>query len=245
MRIKANIELNKAELPLDYRRLFLSLLKHGLSKLDDNGEILERYFSSTVQKPYAFALFIPNGKFSDKVYFDKPNVKLLFTTDNYQCFGDFYNALNILRKKWIGINNVQMRITSINLQTEDTITESCATIKLLSPLVLREHSRDTNHDRYYTVEDEEFEEKLRAIVASQLTALKQAPELADQLHVVNVKSARKTVVTHYGKRFATTIGTMTIVAPPTLLEWLRQTGMGSLRSSGFGMFDVILQEANG
>ena len=61
MRIKANIELNKAELPLDYRRLFLSLLKHGLSKLDDNGEILERYFSSTVQKPYAFALFIPNG----------------------------------------------------------------------------------------------------------------------------------------------------------------------------------------
>lgn len=243
MRITAQIELQEPELPLDHRRVFISLLKLGLTQFGGSSAV-ERYYGKAMQKPYTFALYLPNGRFAERISLDSASIRMLISTNDYRCFGDFCNALSRLRGRQVEVCGICMTVTSISLGKETCVTSGRITIKLLSPLVLRKHDRESGRDEYYTVDDDCFEERLRESISAQARMLGVDEAPVEGLRVLDIAGAKRTVVSHFNKRFRATVGQLSLSGDPAMLEWLRAVGMGSLRSSGFGMFDVVSQEVN-
>lgn len=240
MRINIEIELERNELPLDHRRIFLSLIKLGLTKLGGS-ETVGRWYGGAVQKPYTFSLFLPGAVFGETVTLSSPFVRMILSTNDYRCFGDMTNAMNRLRGIKVEVSGVRMSVIGITVGRETPVTGTEAEIKLLSPLVVRKHEPYAKHDRYVTADDADFESELRESVAAQLRMLGLNEGLASTLRLIDKSRARRTVTTHFDRCFSVTVGRLKIAGSRELLEILSLVGMGSLRSSGFGMFDVISQ----
>ena len=68
-------------------------------------------------------------------------------------------------------------------------------------------------------------------------------QLGTQQNVNGIKikpiNARKTVVKFYEKNIESSIGEFLLEGSPELLQLLYDCGIGSKRSSGFGLFEVI------
>lgn len=236
MRFQASIELDKPELPRDFRRMFLSLLKTALTEV--GGDLLRgKYFGTSEIKPFAVGIYLPRAKFSDTVMMAEPFIRLTFSTDTFPVFCDLYNAFNGIRGKKVTILSTEFTVRSITMVNSRPVDRSEIVAKFDSPLAVRLHNEYYNTDKYYTCEDEGFEQHLRKTVAAQLERLGKDPALAETLHVIDVSSARKTVLFHYGEGIPVTIGRIRLSGDIGLLEWLHQVGIGSRRSAGFGLFD--------
>ena len=110
------------------------------------------------------------------------------------------------------------------------------TIKFMSPLVVRSHSKDK--DYYYSYKDEQFKDVLKINIKQQLKITNISEELVDKLEINAIKP-KKVIVKFYEKKIETSTGIFKISGDKELLKYLYDAGIGSKRSSGFGMFQII------
>ena len=110
------------------------------------------------------------------------------------------------------------------------------TIKFMSPLVVRSHSKDK--DYYYSYNDEQFKDVLKINIKQQLKITNISEELVDKLEINAIKP-KKVIVKFYEKKIETSTGIFKISGDKELLKYLYDAGIGSKRSSGFGMFQII------
>lgn len=239
MRLSIGIGLSKNVISQDYRRLILSLMKSALSAY--GGEtLISRYYKSALSKPMTWGLYLPHPIYKGReITLSSLFLKLVISTDDFQLFGDYYNGFNALRNKETEISGIKFKVVSCNIPQEIPVEADSVALKLLSPLVVRFHTSDSQCDTYYTYEHEEFAEQLRAVTRIQLKTAGKDTSLADTLNVEQSNALRRTVILHYGKYIPVTIGKMRLCGDPELLELLRQIGIGSHRNSGCGMFDVL------
>ena len=109
-------------------------------------------------------------------------------------------------------------------------------IKFMSPLVVRSHSKDK--DYYYSYNDEQFKDVLKINIKQQLRITNISEELVDKLEINAIKP-KKVIVKFYEKKIETSTGIFKISGDKELLKYLYDAGIGSKRSSGFGMFQII------
>ena len=119
---------------------------------------------------------------------------------------------------------------------EKTIDSEEITIKFMSPLVVRSHSRD--NDYYYSFNDKEFKDILKINIKQELKITNIPEEFVDNFEINAIK-ASKVIVKFYEKKIETSTGIFKISGNKQLLKYLYAAGMGSKRSSGFGMFQII------
>ncbi|MEA4987111.1 MAG: CRISPR-associated endoribonuclease Cas6, partial [Anaerovorax sp.] len=120
------------------------------------------------------------------------------------------------------------------------IDQRTLTLKMAagSPLVVRKHDEASNIDTYYSVEDKQFGVELLDNLKRQAFEAGFSETYISSLKV-NPVTCKKIVVYNYGIFFDATVGLFDIEGEPILLQHYYQNGIGSKRSAGFGMIDVI------
>ncbi|KJS22466.1 MAG: CRISPR-associated protein Cas6 [Clostridiaceae bacterium BRH_c20a] len=243
MRIKIEFETKCEELPIDYRRKFISYLKGALE--DYNRDLFRAiYGDGHSPKSFCFSIyFAPEVTIAkDGITLHSKRFNVCFTTLDVLMGVHLVNAFMARRNKWFPMadSNNNLRALSITKVQEYPITGNAVCFKILSPIVIRDHDAQKGRDWYLTSEDDEFEKIWKRNLK---TELKKAggKDVSDDIDAMGIKPIylKKTVVKSYGIFIPCTIGSLVLEGEKYLLEYLYKAGVGSKRSMGFGCLDVV------
>ena len=110
-------------------------------------------------------------------------------------------------------------------------------IKMKSALIVRKHDSADNSDKYYTCEDPEFGEMVKENLRIFLEKLNLKMDISD-FSIAPLKG-KKVVTRTWGRFIDGSIGVYKITGNLELLNLLRAAGLGTRRSLGKGMWEVI------
>ncbi|MEF9992353.1 MAG: CRISPR-associated endoribonuclease Cas6 [Romboutsia sp.] len=245
MRFCLTLKLKECNLPLDYRRIMLSYIKNAISKCN-GGKYYQKYFKDTIQKDYSFSVVLQKPTFTmDKIKLNSNEIKILFSTEDKSKTGLILFSAFIAQKgnTYPLPNNNSMVLIHIESQKEEYILNSKAIFKTTtgSGLCVRDHEKETNRDNYYIFSDDKFREKLQVVLTNQAIQAGFSKEEALDIKV-NPIQCRKVVVKHYGIYIDTTVGMLEIQGKSSILQHLYNAGIGSRKSGGFGMIDLVTQD---
>ncbi|AQY50206.1 hypothetical protein PWEIH_07556 [Listeria weihenstephanensis FSL R9-0317] len=238
MRLKIVCELSDEKFPLNFRRKILMIFKTGLKQ--SYPEVFEELYGTNTQKDFTFSVYFENGVFGkNEITVTSKRLIINFSTGNAEQAIMFYNAFTNLRGKATRISDTcDLRIISVNIVKMKPIASNSIVFKVLSPIVCRDHNRDTQKDWFYMFEDEQFvpllkrnlliklQDKYGDFVGQDIAAMKITPV-----------SMKKTVALHYDISIVCSLGLIEIEAPKYLLEHVLNEGLGSLTGTGFGMLE--------
>ncbi|MGG7057091.1 CRISPR-associated endoribonuclease Cas6 [Clostridium tertium] len=245
MRFSLTLQIKESVFPIEYRKVILSYIKNAISKCND-GKYYEEFFKDTKQKDYCFSVILPKSKFTkDEILLEKDEIKINFSTNNNLKLGFIlYNAFIAQKNKTYPLPNSNfMTLKSIANQKGEEIYNNKVIFKtsLGSGLCVRSHDREENNDIYYVYTDEEFREKLNIVLTNQL--LKAGFTKLEAKDVkINPIQCKKVVVKHYRRYIDITTGIFEIQGNNKILQYFYDSGMGSRKSMGFGMVDLVTQD---
>lgn len=237
MRYKLFFELENKDISIQYRKSILSFFKKSLSEYDN--EIYEKLYHAKdpIIKPYTFSVFFKDSEFKEnRIIVNSKQMELNISIADYEIAVILYNAFNHQRNKIFHLEHNSMTLKNIVLIQEKQINTEEITIKFMSPLIVRQ--RENEKDYYFSVEGEKFLEILKVNIKEQLKLTNYSKDIVDSIKLEKV-NGRKTVVKFYEKQMEGSIGTFKLFGNKELLNFLYRAGIGSRRSSGFGMFEII------
>jgi len=245
MRFSLVLELKKNVFSIEYRRVILSYIKNTLSDCN-KGKYLDRFFENTNQKDYCFSVIFSKSKFrNNEIELENNEIRILFSTSDknktgFILFSAFINQKN---KQFPLENNNFMTLKSIKAQKREELQNNRAIFKttLGSGICVREHNREDNKDKYYIYSDKEFREKLKLVLINELNNADFTKEEIQEV-CVNPIQCRKTVAKHYKRYIDISVGIIEISACKDILQYFYDAGIGSRKSSGFGMLDLVTQD---
>lgn len=241
MKINLQFQLKNNKLPIDYRRVILSFFKKALSEIAD-GKYYEKYYFKPERRNFSFAVNLPNPKFSkSEITLGKNEFCITFSTSDKMTGFVFMSAF--IKQKGNNfsapLGNVFI-LTNISQIGDKTTSSSTALVKMLSPLCIREHSRDENKNSYYSVASESFEKKANKIIQEQLIESGFDDERVKCFSIQPINS-KKTVVFHYGNYIECSLGEFVLNGDKVIINYLLQSGIGSRKSAGFGLPILIAE----
>ena len=251
MRIKLHFELENNTINKDYRALILSFIKNSLKK-NFKESYKEIYESKPIMKFFTFSVYLPKPKIEkDKIELGENYFNAVFSIYDNKRFIEFYNSFNSMiiknenKENSYPLKNNKMELKNITMVNEKNIMSNRVRIKFLSPLVLRNHKEITinkkrkGEDIYFDFNDSDFNEQINYSVSRLIKDLKLNGVNSNiKLKPYN-NLARKTVVSFKNILINSSIGEYILEGDSELLNILYKTGIGSRRSEGFGMFEVI------
>lgn len=243
MRFNIELELKNENLSLDYRPCIISLFKHSLSQYD-NGKYFINYYESGKEKPFTFAVNIPNSIFKkDRILVPNMILNIIFSTTDVGTGIIFFNALSIQKRKLypLAYNN-EITIKNIQIEKEINIKSNNIDIIFKSPLCIRNHIKENNKDIYYSYQKEGFIDVFNKVIEAQINKSDSLPNsILDGFSMIPIEY-KKTVVKHHSQFIEATLGTFQLTGDIELLNYLYKGGIGSRKSSGFGLFEIIRKE---
>ena len=245
MRICLEFNLKEHHLPTDYRRCFVSFIKKSLS-ISNNGKYLKEYYTDTEQKPFMFTIVMQRPKFGKEVVgFEGNKVKMYFSiTDKNRTSFIFTNCF--LKMKYIDFplpNDNVMCLVNVQKVKEDKIITDRALFKTTcsSSILVREHDKEINKDKYYTLENKNYKDKLEQSIKWQ--CLQDGYSQADIEQIkVNEVIGKKVVIKNYNVLIDGVTGIFDISAPKHILNYLYTVGFGSRKSFGFSYIELVKGE---
>lgn len=242
MRIRIDLETGNEKIPLEYRRKFLSYIKGVF--VDYSQDLYQELYGKLAPKSLCFSIY-----FQPEVDIKKDGITLTskrftawFTTPDLLMGVHLINAFMARRNKWFPLADCdnKVRILSITNVPESTIKSDSVCFKTLSPIVVRDHNGETKKDWYYSFEDDAFEKILKRNLKSELQN-KLGRDVKSDINRLQIKpvNLRKTIVKNYGIYIPCTIGSFILEGERYLLEYLYKAGLGSRRSLGFGLLDIV------
>ncbi len=237
-------------LPVYYHSGFVSLIKQAIQQ--ENQTLFHALFEvrKPIVKPYTFAVsFGDNVKVEeDKIYFNK-EVHFKFSSFSLQYLVAVYNffILKFKTREAIRIFNENFYVSNVLMFPERKITRNSAIFRTLSPVLIRSHK----NEKHYLVPkcdnfdgDDGFEEALRFNLDELLKNLlgKGLNDFGATVEFRPVKLSR--VIVKYLKddvliKMPAFKGVFSMSAHPEILNLIVRAGLGSRRSQGFGMLELI------
>lgn len=233
-----------------YRAKFMSLIKEAIQK--QNPALFNQYFNTKkpVVKPYTFATLFIKPKF-DKEFVEFTKAKFMFSSYEPTIFLYLYNHL-IEKQKSDSHLFQNLTITKIIINKIPTITTEEATFQTLSPIIIR--SKD--NENHYLVpkcmnhqEDNNFMPSFRHNINQLIYHLNSSlipytetlefEPLDCKFTLVKYEKEVKNNGNTVLLKFPAFRGTFKLKGNPELLSLFLQTGIGSRRSQGFGMVEII------
>ncbi|AQR96108.1 CRISPR-associated endoribonuclease Cas6 [Clostridium saccharoperbutylacetonicum] len=243
MRFKIEIQLENEQLSLDYRPAIISMFKHCLTVYED-GKHFDNYYEVGKEKPFTFAVGIPSSKFTkEMILVPNRKINITFSTGDIGTGIVFFNALLMQKNKSypLAYENA-MIIKNISIEKEYAITTDTINVTFKSPLCVREHNKENNKDIYYSYEKDGFNESFNKVLKLQIANSNNLPEAILEGFSIIPISCKKTVIRHHSQFIESTIGIFKLTGNIALLSYLYTNGIGSRKSSGFGMFEVVGKE---
>lgn len=239
MKVLLKLITENNRLPIDYRRVFLSVLKGCIESIAD-GKYFDKYFASAERRNFTFAVKLTKPKFEkDEIALGSNEISLLFSTSDVQTGFIFMSAFIANKNKHFNapLGN-RFKLVGVTKLAETEVTSNSVLIKMRSPLCLREHNAETNSDYYYSVASADFAEKSAEIISRQLITEGFSEKFANDFSIVPI-NAKKTVVKHYGCFIECSIGDFVINADKSVINYLLKGGIGSRKSFGFGYAELL------
>lgn len=243
MRLSLEFGIKYNFLPVEYRKIFISYCKKTLT-LCNNGKYFEDYYKDTMEKPYTFAVNFKNPKFSkDKVHFEGNKLRMFFSVSNENRATGLIicNAfLNMRGRQFKLPEGNEMTLINVRKLDEKIITTERALLRTVagSSIIVKDHYVESNKDRYYTIEDDEYISKLEEKVKVQCEKAGYSQDEIDKIKVNNV-DGRKVVTKNYNIYIDGTTGVFDISATPEILQFIYTVGVGSKRSAGYSFVDLV------
>lgn len=245
MRIEIVFELNKAEILKDNKSIWISYLKNIISQCN-NGKYYERFFSGTNAKDYSYSLIFSKPKYvGDRIILENNIIKMIFSASDKNKTGlIFYSAFIANKGKEFRLpNGNSMILKSIRQIREKIITNNKIMVKTVigGGLVIRDHNKITNKDKYYTVDDDNFVKYANAILSLQAKQAGFADRICKNVKIEPI-DCKKVVVKQYGIYIDVTKGVFLLEGDKELLNYFYQAGLGSKHSMGYGLIDIVTQD---
>ena len=245
MRLELRLELKEPKLPKDNKSIWLSFLKNVLSSCAD-GQYYEKYYNGTAPKDFAFSILLPHPKFQgDQIELEGTSVKMIFSADERGKTGlIFYAAFLEAKNKVFPLpEGNAMTLQAVYMKKEHHITSNKVLFKTVvgGGLVVREHNEETNKDHFYSFDEEGFMRVLEMVLRNELVHAKFPEYLINEVSV-DVISCKKILVKQYGIYVDANVGMFQVEGHPDILNYLYQAGMGSKRSMGYGLLDVVTKD---
>lgn len=244
MRLELLFDLKKSSIPADNRAIFVSFLKKTLEQAHE-GSFFDRYFKGGVRKEYSFAIILDKPRYEgEKIYMATPRLKMVFSSDNRKQTGRiFFMAFIRMKYKRFPLpDGNEMTLKKIIQVKEDVITSNKAVFRTIpgSGLVVREHCRETNRDKYYVIGEEGFEEKARQSLIRQASCAGFPESLTEDI-IFHAVSGKKVVSRLYGVMIDVSAITFVLEANPIILQYFYQAGVSARTSLGFGLCSLLEQ----
>ncbi len=240
MRLKISLEFKEKKIYKDFRVKFLSLFKKSLQL--NSEELFQKYYKNSNEKLFTYSVNLGKLKFEkDFIEMDDNKGTLYFSTYDYEIAINFYNSfLKSLHKEFkFGDNYVYIR--NISMVKERIFTENNVIFKLVSPLVIREHNKETNKDWYFTIDNSKGIEILKKNLKFNLPNIF-GDKIVKDIDEMIIKpiNFKKTVVLNKGQMIESSLGNVEVTASPYLLDYFYKAGLSTSKSSfGFNMVDVL------
>ncbi len=242
LRFSILFEIEKREIPIDYRRKFISFLKKIFSDYDKT--LYEKFYKDkdSIEKAYTFSVYLGLCQMAgDKIILKNDNIILNFSTYDTEIGLHFYNAA--LGSKYdkfnIGEDNF-LTLKKVNLIREKVIKGNKAVFKTFSPVVIREHIRKGNRDKFYTLKDDAAVTVLKNNLKYQL---KNVFDFDIEKDVDSIKirdlNTKMAIVKNYEITVPCTLGVFEIEGENYLLDYFYKAGFSSKKSAGFGMLEIV------
>lgn len=232
MRIKMKFELENTIIPIEYRKFILSFIKKAVEEY--NKQLYEKLYTLNQKKTYCFSVILPKPIFhQETVELSNNKFEIIFSFYHYAYMLHFYNAFLSQKFKKFSIYKNSITLTNLNVLPEKEINTNHIIIKMSSPLVVRNHNRETKKDWYYSYETEpEFSKFLKINIEEQMHSEGLDKGLLKNFEIIPV-DAKKTVIKNYGLKLEVSLGYFLLKGNPELLSYLYKAGMGAKRPSGF------------
>lgn len=245
MRFTLVLTLKEKRFPIEYRKVILSYIKNALTNCN-GGKYFEEFFKDTKQKDYCFTVIFPKSKFSkNEIITDSNEIKILFSTNDSKKAGlKLFSAFIGQKNKSFPLENDNyMTLKSIKNDKHDEIINNRVIFKTSpgSAICVREHDREKNFDTYYTYKDEKFREKLNEVIGAELIQAGFSKRYIDELKI-NPIQFKKIVAKHYSRYIDVSVGMFELCGDKAVLQYLYDSGIGSRKSCGFGMIDLVTQD---
>lgn len=237
MKIILDLELKKNQLPIDIRRAIISFFKYMSSDIE---ELYKRmYESGPVQKEFAFSYKINQPEFEENQIKLKDNkLQILFVTGNPCLAIDMYNGFSLKKEKEYPLpQGNYMKLIDVRIEKHGQILKSDITIKMMSPLVVRKHIKG-ERDYYFQFDESGFIETLNYCIKTQLKNINFQEEVDTGIDLKPVIGKRVLIKT-MGIKIPASIGVYRLLGNHKVLTALYEMGMGSRRSEGFGVFEIV------
>lgn len=236
MRYGVMISLDKDEIPKDKNRMILSYIKHHLNALDN--DFFESLYADgeTNRKDFTFSLYMGDCEFKrDVIKIPKKQIYLNFSTYNLLAAIEFYNAITRgLNKKYI-YKGIGMTAEKIQPKQEVIFKEDKAIFKTLSPCVVRQHNQITNKDWFHSLDTDKGQKIfLENLKYQLLNSIAESEYDIDDIEISVIKN-KEVKVKHYDIEVLSNLCVFEMHAKPYILDYFYNAGVGSFKSTGFGM----------
>ena len=236
MRLKIECELKRNKVTVFYNQKILSFFKHSLDIYSK--EIKDFYYSKGKEKDMSFAGYFPLEKIlNNEIYLKENSFKIFLTfnsiIDGLHYYNSFVNAKH--HKIEFKLDTNEFHIKNITKLHEKRIDDDISIFQTLSPIVIREKME--NKKDFFHVLDENGIEILHQNLNFSLSK-KFSKEVLKSIEIIPIKTKR-TVVSFYGIKFPATKGIIAIKGNKNILDYFYKSGLGSKKSSGFGMLEII------
>lgn len=237
MRIGVECVLEKNEISTSYNRKILSFFKKSLENYDT--EIKKYFYDEPIEKDMSFSCYFLIDKIENgKIKLREKSFKIFITFSSILDGIHFYNAFVGAKKNKLNFNvgdNNSFTIKNINKLQEKEVKGTGAAFKILSPLVIRE-KREGEKDWYHFL-DEKGVEVLKNNLCYSLKD-KFSKEVLESLEIIPL-DVKDIVVNFYEIKFNATRGVIALKGDNELLNYFYKAGIGSRKSSGYGMLELI------
>lgn len=247
MRFKINLEIvspnEVAEIPIKYQSIFLSLLKRGLENAAP--EVYKELYEKNKEKLFSQAVIFKGAKFEkDRILLQTPTITYLFSTLKADLAMAVYNAfIHLKEMKAIPfVGGLKIKVKSVSTIYQETITEKQVVFQTVSPILARDHNRETRKDWFLDFSDEKYEGVLKQNLINRLV-----PEMGRGIRfdienlTIKPLNMKKTVTKAYEKFYQGAIGTIELTGEPYLLNAIRDVGLGSKTGLYFGYLNQVAQ----
>lgn len=239
MRMQLRFTLKNPEIKLDYHPCLVSFMKKALMNYDKN--FFDLYYGNGTQiKSFSFSVRLPRPKFQkENVLLSSNRIEINWSALDERDALIFYNAFLTQKAHEFALpDDNTMSLQKIIIQPEKKISKTQIIVKMCSPFVIRIHDKATHKNRYVSCSDTDFIEAAKNSIMLQTHLLRIDTSLMQGFSVEGVKTW-DCIVKTFNHTVSGILGVLKLEGKPEFLEMLYKSGIGSNRSIGFGLFEVI------
>lgn len=238
MQLELLFRANEGFVPVDYRPFVMSSFKGALSKLYKN-VFNEIYSKDNIQaKSFTFSTYFQKSTIENgKIILPTKKFKVVLSSYDYSLIMYLYNSMLLKLNKTFTISmKTSVTITGVNIKDVPDIDKNEIKIQFLSPLLVRDKTEE--REKYIDYRESDFNEKLNIVVKNFINTIPDAKFENEKIELIPIQPKR-TVVKCMKLSFNSTYGIFILKGDARLLTYLHNSGIGSRRGEGFGMFMVL------